>query len=63
MGLKLTNMGYMTSEDKERLHQLLDYAIDNDENYVLMQYANMDLDWHLHKKAYRLHIKIEETDD
>jgi len=46
----------MTQEDRERLHKLLDYAIDADENYVIAQYAWMDLEWHLHKKTYRLHI-------
>ena len=49
----------MTDEDKERLHRLLDYAIDNNEDYVLAQYARMDLDWHLHKETYRLLIKKE----
>lgn len=46
----------MTQEDKDRLHALLDYAIDNDEDYVIAQYAWLDLDWHLHKETYRLHI-------
>lgn len=49
----------MTDEDRQRLHQLLDYAIDNNEDYVIAQYARMDLDWHLHKETYRLHIKKE----
>jgi len=49
----------MTDEDRERLHQLLDWAIDHDEDYVIAQYARMDLDWHLHKEIYRLQIKKE----
>lgn len=50
----------MKQEDRERLHQLLDYAIDQDEEYVIMQYATMDLEWQLRVRRYRLHIKIEE---
>ena len=46
----------MTPEDRQRLHQLLDWAIDHDEDYVIAQYARMDLDWHLHKETYRLKI-------
>lgn len=63
MGLISLNTGGMTDEDRQRLHQLLDYAIDNDENYVLMQYANMSLNWQLHFKRYRLHFKIEEDNN
>ena len=46
----------MTQEDKDRLHALLDYAIENNEDYVIAQYAWLDLDWHLNKETYRLHI-------
>lgn len=48
-----------SDEDRIRLHQLLDYACDTNQDYVIMQFANMDLDWHLHKEIYRLQIKKE----
>lgn len=46
----------MTDDDRQRFHELLDWAIDHDEDYVIAQYARMDLDWHLHKEIYTLHI-------
>ena len=60
MGFISLNTEGMTDEDRQRLHQLLDYAIDSNENYVLMQFANISLDWQLNIKRYRLHFKIEE---
>ena len=53
----------MTQEDRIRLHQLLDYACDTNQDYVIMQFANMDLDWHLRRKRYWLSIKTEEDDE
>ena len=52
----------MTDEDRSRLHQLLDYAIDNDEEYVIMQYARMDLEFQLHRTIYRMRVKKEENE-
>lgn len=52
----------MTDEDRQRLHQLLDYAIDHNEDYVIMQFARMDLEYHVHKTTYRMRIKKEEED-
>lgn len=52
----------MTPEDRKRLHQLLDYAIDHDEEYVISQYAWIDLDWHLHEQRYRLHFNISKEE-
>lgn len=52
----------MTPDDRQRFHELLDYALDNHEDYVLMRFAEMDLDFQLHIKEYRLHIrKYEDT--
>lgn len=53
----------MTDEDRKRLHELLDYAIDNHEDYVIMRFARMDLDYHLHQTIYRMRIKKEEEDE
>lgn len=51
----------LTDEDKTRLHNLLDYAIENDEEFVIMQYAEMNLNFHLHRTIYRMTInKTEE---
>lgn len=52
----------MTEEDKQRLHQLLDYAIESDQNYVVAEYARMSLDWQLRRKRYWLSIKTEEDE-
>lgn len=49
----------LTPEDRERLHQLLDFALDENEDYVIAQYANLSLDWQLHRRIYRLNIKVE----
>lgn len=50
----------MTDEDRQRLHQLLDYAIDHNEDYVIMQFARMDLNYQLHRTIYRMNIRKEE---
>ena len=52
----------MTPEDRQRLHQLLDYAIDNDESFVIAQYARMDLEFHVHRTIYKMNIRKEEED-
>ena len=49
----------MNEEDRSRLHELLDWAINHDESFAIAQYARMDLDWHIHKEIYRLSIKKE----
>lgn len=53
-------MATMNKVDRERLHQLLDYALDNGEEYVIMEFARMDLEFHLHKTIYRLKLKKNE---
>ena len=50
----------MTPEDRQRLHQLLDYAIDHDESFVIAQYARMDLDFHVHRTIYKMNIIKDE---
>jgi hypothetical protein len=50
----------LTPEDRERLHKLLDYALDEEEDYVIAQYATMSLDWQLHRRLYRLNLKVED---
>ena len=52
----------MTDEDRKRLHDLLDYAIDSDHNYVVAEYARMSLDWQLRRKRYWLSLKTEEDE-
>ena len=52
----------MTEEDRNRFHELLDWALDHAEDYVIMQFANMDLEYHVHKTIYRMRIKKEEED-
>ena len=55
-------MSRMTEEDRKRLHELLDYALDTEQDYVVMQFAIMDLDFHLHRIFYRLKFdKKNET--
>lgn len=49
----------MTQEDRKRFHELLDYALDTNQDYVIYQFANMDLDFNLHRETYRLLIKKE----
>ena len=56
------NGNTMTSEDAARLHELLDYAIESDQNYVVAEYARMSLDWQLRRKRYWLSIKTEEDE-
>lgn len=50
----------MTEEDRKRFHELLDWALDHAEDYVIMQFANMDLSFQIHRTLYRMHIKKEE---
>lgn len=54
-------MSKITTEDRERFHELLDYALDTQQDYVIMQFAIMDLDFHLHRIFYRL--KFGKKDD
>lgn len=57
-------MASITTEDRQRLHELLDYALDSNQEYVIMQFARMDLDWHLHRRVYRLKVpKIIDEDE
>ena len=56
----MARIGSMKDEDRQRLHQLLDYAIDHNEDYVIMQFARMDLDFQIHRTTYRMRIKKEE---
>ena len=53
----------MNEEDRRRLHELLDYACDTNQEYVLYQFAMMDLQYHVHKTTYRMRIKKEEEDE
>ena len=53
----------MTDEDRSRLHQLLDYAIDHDEDFVIAQYAQMNLTFNIHKEIYRLSICKTESNE
>ena len=53
----------MTDKDRERLHRLLDYAIDNNEDYVIAQYAQMNLTFNIHKEIYRLSICKTESNE
>lgn len=50
----------MTEEDRKRFHELLDYALDTNQDYVLYQFARMDLDFNIHKTVYRLKLKKSE---
>lgn len=52
----------MTNEDRKRFHELLDYALDTNQEYVLYQFARMDLQYNIHKTIYRMRIKKEEED-
>lgn len=49
-----------TIEDRKRFHELLDYALDSNQDYVLYQFARMDLDFNLHRTIYRLKIEKSE---
>lgn len=53
----------MTEEDRERLHRLLNFAIDNNEDYVIAQYAQMNLTFNIHKEIYRLSICKTESNE
>lgn len=50
----------MTPEDRQRLHQLLDYALDSNQEFVIMQFARMDLEFHVHRTIYRMNIRKDE---
>lgn len=50
----------MTPEDRQRLHQLLDYALDSNQEFVIMQFARMDLEFHVHRTIYKMNIRKEE---
>ena len=51
----------ITTDDRARLHELLDYALDTAQDYVIMQFARMDLDFHIHQTIYRMNIKKDEN--
>ena len=53
----------MTDKDRERLHRLLNFAIDNNEDYVIAQYAQMNLTFNIHKEIYRLSICKTESNE
>ena len=61
-GVKALKTLKMTEEDRRRLHELLDYALDTNQEYVLYQFARMDLQYNIHKTIYRMRIKKEEED-
>lgn len=50
----------MAPEDRIRLHNLLDYAIYHNEEYVIAQFAVMDFEYHVKMKRYKMLIKTEE---
>ena len=56
-------MASITTDDRARFHELLDYALDNEENYVIMQFAQMDLTFNIHKEIYRLSICKTESNE
>jgi hypothetical protein len=57
-----TNGNTITVEDRKRFHELLDYALDEAEDYAIMRFAEMSLDFQLHVQEYRLHFKkYDET--
>lgn len=47
----------MNEDDRKRLHELLDYAIDHDEDFVIAQFAQMNLDFHIKREILTMHIK------
>ena len=47
--------------DRERFHQLLDYALDNQEKFVITQVANIDDKYVLHITQYRLYLDKSES--
>ena len=51
----------MTPEDRQRLHELLDWALDHDEDYAILRFAEVSLDYQLHIQEYRLHFKKYES--
>ncbi len=53
----------ITDEDRKRFHELLDYALDTNQDYVLYQFARMDLEYQIHRTVYRLKLKKTEEDD
>lgn len=52
----------MTEKDKQRLRRALEYALSNNEEYVIARYARMSNDWRIKTKTYMLHFKIEEDE-
>lgn len=49
----------MNEEDRKRFHELLDYAIDTNQDYVIMQYAEMNLNFQIKRELLRLRLKKE----
>lgn len=47
----------MNEDDRKRLHELLDYAIDTAQDYVIYQFAQMNLDFHIKREILTMHIK------
>lgn len=60
MALKTT---FMNEEDRRRLHELLDYACDTNQDYVILQFARMDLDFQIHRTRYSMHIRKDKEDE
>lgn len=53
-------MAGFTDDDRKRLHELLDYALDTAQDYVIYQFARMDLEFHVHRTIYRMNIRKDE---
>lgn len=60
MGLNSLNMAGFTDDDRKRLHELLDYALDTAQDFVIMQFARADLDFHIQRTIYKMNIKKED---
>ena len=50
----------MAPEDRTRLHELLDYALNEAEDFVIAQFARADLDFHIQRTIYKMNIKKED---
>lgn len=48
--------------DREIMHKLLDYVMDNNEESGLTQYSTLDENLQLHIDRYRIWIKIDKDD-
>ena len=48
--------------DREILHKLLDYCLDNNETSGITQYSTLDDDLVLHIDRYRIWLNIEKDD-